>query len=68
MLATMLVLTGVLLGSWPKDRDALPFYCFLAFMIAIFYLMHEKVGIVILGLFMLATLTPGLVRNLRGLI
>jgi hypothetical protein len=73
MLATTLLLAGVLLGSWPDDRwpddrDAIPLYAFLALMMALFYVAHERLGMVILGLFMIATLAPRLVKNFRGLV
>jgi len=68
MLAMTVFLTGVLLGSWPDDREDLPFHVFLASMIVVFLLMNEKLGMVILGLFMLATLGPRMVRNLQTVI
>jgi hypothetical protein len=68
MLATTILLMGILLGSWPGNRDAVPLYATLAGMILLFYIMHERVAMVILALFMLATLTPQMVRNLRGLV
>jgi len=68
MLATTLLLAGILLGSWPDDRDAIPLYAFLALLMAWFYVAHERLGMVILVLFMIATLAPRMVRNLRGLV
>ena len=68
MFAATLLLAGLLLGSWPNDRDAVPLYAIMASMILFFYVMHERVGMVILGLFMLATLTPRMARNLRSLV